>query len=346
MFTRHRPIGIYRSIVQSNHLDLTQGDGVTMGIFTVIRDHAAIASGNFASMFKDVEIPPLPAAVANLLEELNKPEPNIARLETIITTEPEIAARILRTVNSSLYALKSRVLSIRHAIALLGIKQIRTLLLSYALRSAIPKPDAELFDHEAYWADTLLRSLLARSLAAKHRHGEEEEAFTAMLVADIALPVLLSTWAKYYRPIVEQWRSSELHLSEIERQDFGWDHAQAGAWILQSWSFPDEFICLAGTHNLSPEQLQELGLADTVALPIAIAALVPSILKSDPTRSARLVESVNQWLELSESSWMSVLEEVENSFTIISEQFNLSADYTKQALTSLAEIAPDRGDES
>ncbi len=317
-----------------------------MGIFSIIREHAAVASGNFSLMFKDVEIPPLPAALAGILEELNKTDPDLSRLEMLISTEPEIVGKIISTVNSSLFALKSRVLSIRHAVVLLGLEQIRSLLFSYALRKALPRPAGAIFNHEVFWADTLLRSLLARSLASRFRPGEEEEAFTAMLVADVALPVLLSVWAKYYEPIAEQWIGSEARLSEIERQDFGWDHAQAGAWILQSWSFPDELICLAGTHNLPPEQLQELGLAKTIAMPIAVAALLPSVLKSMPEQSRRLVEAADQWLELSESSWSSVLEDVESAFSIISEQFNLSADYSKQALQTLKQLAPENGEES
>ncbi len=48
-----------------------------MGIFAKIRRHAAVAGGDFASMFKDVEIPLLPAAVTRLIAEINQPEHDI-----------------------------------------------------------------------------------------------------------------------------------------------------------------------------------------------------------------------------------------------------------------------------
>ena len=42
-----------------------------MNILTKIRRHAAIASGNFASMFKGAEISAPPTALARLVAEIN-----------------------------------------------------------------------------------------------------------------------------------------------------------------------------------------------------------------------------------------------------------------------------------
>ena len=97
-----------------------------MGIFGIVREHAAVATGNFATMFKDTEFPPLPAAIAALVTEINKAEPDVGQLEAIISTEASIAVKVLHTVNSSLFALETRVVSVRHAIALLGLQRIRS----------------------------------------------------------------------------------------------------------------------------------------------------------------------------------------------------------------------------
>jgi HD-like signal output (HDOD) protein len=308
---------------------------VIVGIFSILKEHAAMASGNFGAMFKDVEIPVLPASIANLLEELGKENPDMRRIEMIIATEPEIAAKIIRTVNSSLFALKSKVLSIRHAITLLGFRRIRGLLYGYILRRAVPRPEDSLFDHEAFWADTLIRSLLARTLANRYRPGEEEEAFTATLLADVAIPVLLANWAQYYAPVIETWKNSPMRLSMIEQSDFGWDHSQAGAWILQSWSFPEELICLTGTHNLAPDKIRELGLGDTIALPISVASLLPSVIKPDPIRADRLAAEAHKELGITDDDWPRIIDQVQNGFFVIGDQFNLSRDLVDAAIAGL-----------
>ncbi len=209
-----------------------------MGILTNIRRHASIAQGNFAKMFKDVRIAPLPEAMSRILQGSPRPEPDLRVLEMLITAEPELSIRILSSVNSSLFSLRTEVSSIHHAITLLGIDRLRSLVMAGALVEAMPRPETALFDHRIYWTDTLLRALTARELAARIRPGHEETAFTAMLVADVAVPVLLDAWTEYYAPILEQWQQRPQLLAELERERYGWDHGQAGAWILRGWGFP------------------------------------------------------------------------------------------------------------
>ena len=94
-------------------------------ILARILRHAAVAKGDFATIFKNVEIPPLPAAVTHLIAELNQPEPNIDRLVKLISSTTGLAAQMLKTVNSSLFALRSRVTNVRQATVLLGLAQLR-----------------------------------------------------------------------------------------------------------------------------------------------------------------------------------------------------------------------------
>jgi HD-like signal output (HDOD) protein len=312
-----------------------------MGLLSTIREHAAVASGNFALMFKDVEIPPLPAAISSLINEINKPEPDIGRLELIISAEPEIAVKVIRTINSAYYGLKTEVLSIRHAITLLGLKNIQTLVLSYAMQKALPRPQGELFKHEAYWTDTLLRALLARSLARRCQPGQEENAFTAMLLADVALPVLLCSWQKYYESVLARWRDQPERLSAIEQADFGWDHAGASAWILHYWEFPELITYLVGTHTLSPDQIRELGLENTVAPLIVAAALLPSVLKPDPERCRQLVSMAITELSLPAPEGPQIEAEIERDFRAICAQFDLSAEGAVSTLRTLTPAWPE-----
>ena len=140
----------------------------------------------FAEAFRTVKLPVLPAAVSRLLAEVNSPEAEVGRIERIIAAEPLISAKVLRTINSSHFALRTTVTSIRHAVALLGLDRIRSIVLSYAILESVPHPPTTLFKHEAFWTDTLLRSLLARILSRRSGLGDEDEAFTAMMLADIA----------------------------------------------------------------------------------------------------------------------------------------------------------------
>ncbi len=255
-----------------------------MGLLKKIRRHAAVASGDFDTMFKGVEIPPLPVAVNRLITELSVKNPDMDHLVRLISSETGIAAKVIQTVNSAFYGLRQPVSDIKRAVMLLGLKNVRSLALAYGTMDALPKPEGDLFDHEAFWNDSLLRAFLARSFAATAFNAQADEAFTAALLADVAIPVLLSVWTEYYQPVVASWLESTKRLSQIEREHFGWDHAQAGAWIVRSWGFPDEMVYYLGSHNLSLAEIEKHDMGDTLAVPLSIAANCASVLRPDHTR--------------------------------------------------------------
>ena len=173
-----------------------------MGLFEKIRRHAAVARGDFDTMFKEVEIPPLPAAVSQLLGEINKPDPDIDHLAKLISASPEIAAKTIQTVNSSLFSPRLPVADVKRAVTLLGLKNIRSIALGYATMDALPKPPGKLFDHSAFWSDSLLQAALARALAKKKFSSQLEEVFTASLLADLAIPVLLCVYVCDYVKLI------------------------------------------------------------------------------------------------------------------------------------------------
>jgi len=151
-----------------------------MGLLKKLRRHAAVARGDFGMLFKDVKIPPLPAAVNRLIAEINRSEPDIDRLVQLISSDPEITAKVIKTVNSSLYSPRVPVADAKRAVTLLGLAQIRSIVLAFATMDALPKPKGNLFNHNAFWIDSLLRAILARALSRKLFSGQMDEVFTAM----------------------------------------------------------------------------------------------------------------------------------------------------------------------
>lgn len=76
------------------------------------------------------------AAAVSLLTELQRPDVAVDRIEELVGSDPSLAYRLLAVVNSSAFGLDRRVDSLRHAIVLLGISQVRHLAALIALSSA------------------------------------------------------------------------------------------------------------------------------------------------------------------------------------------------------------------
>jgi HD-like signal output (HDOD) protein len=291
----------------------------------------------FAAAFQHVRLPVLPAAVSRLLAEVNSPAAEVERIERIIAAEPLISAKVLRTINSSHFALRTQVTSIRHAVALLGLDRIRSIVLSFAILESVPHPPTALFKHEAFWTDTLLRSLLARILSRRSGLGDEEEAFTAMMLADISVPILLTVYADTYLSVFARWRGQPNELAQLERDHVGWDHALASAWILEKWEFPPTLVTVAGAHNCTAEQIHRQGLGDTVALPVMVASLLPSALKPDAARCRNLIRVARKELNIAPPAWSAIHDQVRKSFGAICTEFKLSGHLALKVLNVLQE---------
>jgi EAL and modified HD-GYP domain-containing signal transduction protein len=60
-----------------------------------------------------------------LIKELNEPEVDMQRLEDVVKQEASLALRLLRRVNSAAYGFRMTTTSLRHALVLLGEREIR-----------------------------------------------------------------------------------------------------------------------------------------------------------------------------------------------------------------------------
>lgn len=60
-----------------------------------------------------------------LLAVAQDPEPDVDRLEELIKSEPALSYRLLRYMNSPLFLFSAPIVSVRHALVLLGLEQLR-----------------------------------------------------------------------------------------------------------------------------------------------------------------------------------------------------------------------------
>jgi c-di-GMP-related signal transduction protein len=60
-----------------------------------------------------------------MLAEVSRPELDLAELEKVIKSETSVCYRLLRYLNSAVFGLKSEIHSVRHALSMLGERQVR-----------------------------------------------------------------------------------------------------------------------------------------------------------------------------------------------------------------------------
>jgi len=205
----------------------------------------------------DYELPSFPAVVMNVLTALRDPDFSINQIAAQLETDPGLHVKVLKTVNSAAFGLSTKVKNLHHAVALLGRSRLETIVLSQAVNKILPKLELSFFSIRNFWLSSARRASLARVLAHRLHPATQVEAFTAGLLEDMALPILVTVKPKEYEKILGRWNADrEADLVELEREELGFDHAAAGAMIAEEWHLPDYLITTISVHHEDDPEIQ------------------------------------------------------------------------------------------
>lgn len=221
------------------------------------------------------QLPALPQSAIRLLELSQNADNGPAEFAVPIEADPGLTGQVLRFVNSSYFGFAREISSVRMAITLVGVRTIKNFALWSAVFSLMPNPKCGPFDLKSLWQDSLRRGLFARAMGKIMGLRDAEDLFAAALLQDMAVPLLAKELSQKYVSVLEARTSGEKRLSQLERETFGWTHADAAAQMARSWSLPEEFSRLIEAHA-------DLAAA-TAKLPaqpgpfcVALSALLPA----------------------------------------------------------------------
>ncbi|WDQ16932.1 HDOD domain-containing protein [Rhodopirellula sp. P2] len=232
-------------------------------------------STNLEDVFHVDILPALPHSAISLLQLSQKEEAGPNDFARPIEADPGLMGQVLRFVNSSYFGFSREIMSIPQAITLVGSRAIVNFALWNAVFSVIPNPKFGPFDLKALWQDSLRRAIFARKMGRLLKLESSEDLFAGALLQDMAIPLLLKELPTEYEALVEKRAAEGKRLSGLEKEMFGWNHADAAAILATRWKLPEEFVALIAQHT-EIEQLLELGNQARGAACVALASLLPS----------------------------------------------------------------------
>jgi HD-like signal output (HDOD) protein len=207
-----------------------------------------------------VRIPTLPTVLREMQAITSSAEGSAKEAARVIETDPAIATRVLRLVNSSFYALKNPVSNINLACSILGLKVIKnvveqaSVLEAFGGVQAMPGFDATwLWDH-AFKTAVACRMLAERSPIAAGL--AKDDAYTCGLVHDVGKLVLIDSRAEDFREALQLSQSGKVPLAVAEGEVFGFNHAHVGGLLAQRWKLAPA-VQAAVTFHHSPAPTPE-----------------------------------------------------------------------------------------
>lgn len=176
-------------------------------------------------------------------------------LIALIERSQKLAIRMLARANSVVYGLAFRVSTLQQAVHILGIREIRLLVIQEGMSILIsevklPKD----FDINKLWTHQLKVAAIAKSLAAvlggpsgicgpsakeeDRLNMAPDEAYIAGLLHDIGKVFFAASRPDLWETVEKIRQDGEQRYFEVENEYWGIDHALIGAEVLHAWKLP------------------------------------------------------------------------------------------------------------
>jgi diguanylate cyclase (GGDEF)-like protein len=289
-------------------------------------------------------LPTLPTIAVQVLDLAQRPDADIAEMARIISRDPALSSKILKTVNSSFYGRSQNVSTISHALVILGLQSVKTLVLGFSLVKNLTKNKAKGFKHIVYWKRSIYAATAARSLAAKVGVVQTEEAFLSALLMDIGMLVLDLVLEDQYGDLHAKAATHE-ELCAVEQEALGMTHAEVGGMLASQWKLPP-LLTTPITHHHRPSETPDASLTQLVEL-VNLGGRCADIFVEENAASA--IKHVREFLlkryQLSEGDCDTLIADIDKRTREVASLFEInigtSSDYgaiLKKANEALVEI--------
>jgi len=187
------------------------------------------------------QIPRPPRSLHKLVSAEFLSDATSAELSELMMGEPQIAAKVLATVNSPFYGLAKPLGSIGHAATFLGMTTVRSICLQYMLNDSLKASSPEIkkvFDR--LWNASAFASELCFKLAQLLGLPDP-----GSLVTQVVLSYLgqLATYALLQpETVMAIAQQSFLDKTQAEQAQLGLSSAEIGSLLMQEWGLPPSII--------------------------------------------------------------------------------------------------------
>jgi HD-like signal output (HDOD) protein len=179
-------------------------------------------------------LPTLPEVALKVRDAVEKENSSANQIADIIASDAALSARMLQVANSPLYRGRMPIDNLQMAVARLGIRLVRSLVISIIMQQIFQATN-DLLDAKFHqiWEESVQIAAFCRVLSSNLNHLDKEQAMLAGLIHNIgALPVLAmsETQNKLMEDPAELDRIIDILSPQI------------GQRILKMWDFPDSLI--------------------------------------------------------------------------------------------------------
>jgi putative nucleotidyltransferase with HDIG domain len=214
-----------------------------------------------------VRLVSLPEVCLRVSEMLEDPHTSANDLGRVIGRDTGLTARLLKIVNSAFYGFPSRIETVSRAVAIIGMRELRGLVLAASAIEAFSKVPNDVLNMAHFWRHSVYCGVVGQLLAGECHVLHKERLFVAGLLHDIGKLIICNKLPRQARTIQQLCDDNGMLDFEAEREVLGFDHAEVGGELLQQWRMPDTLTEAVRFHHNPAEAVDSA--MDTCIIHIA-----------------------------------------------------------------------------
>ncbi|MCP4291051.1 MAG: HDOD domain-containing protein [bacterium] len=212
------------------------------------------SQGAMQELLNNYELPSFPSLIIEVLSDLRNPSQSLGAIATKLEGDPGMTVKILRSVNVASFGVSREVTNLHTAVSMTGHVRLEAILLSHAVKGALPNATAPNFSMKQFWVAASQRACLARQVAKRLHPTTQLESFTAALLQDMAVPVLIRERNEAYQKILTSMQGQNHWLHDLEIDHFSFDHTDLGGHMAREWHLPQYLVDAISCHHKSEDE--------------------------------------------------------------------------------------------
>lgn len=213
---------------------------------------------------KASDLPSMPEVAFEVIRIADQAESSAMKVAGTLSRDPSLSARVLRLANSAFYGMSREVSSVQDSVIVLGMRTTKSLSLvaasfpwlHIALKGKGLKP-------ELLWNHCISCAHFSKVIAKKIEGVDAELAFCIALLHDMGTVALYLTLEDEFNQLIRATKDGNVPFDQLERDLLGFDHAELGAALAESWNLPKIYSEVTRYHHRpsmmeNPEKLADI----------------------------------------------------------------------------------------
>lgn len=192
------------------------------------------------------DLPTIPVVATKVMQLIESENATADEIAKVVSSDPAVAARVLKISNSSFYGCQRQIQTLSHAIMVLGFSTLKSLVVAASVKQ-VYKPYG--LTEKMLWEHSFGAGLAARIIANESRIVNEEEAFLGGLFHDIGKIIMNTMDSQKFQSVMQKCYNDEISFADAERQSYPFTHSEVGGLVIKKWNFPDILMNAVLQHH-------------------------------------------------------------------------------------------------